>query len=240
MLIVHLLQPSILNRSDLPAHGGIRAWGETSWKISRTQTLSQTYIRKSRFSRIALPQQTGMIVSFAKAKRLRNPRNAATSREISPHQLSCCSSLLSDPCQQNNLGRSPRLNIPAPTPRVVNSTSGDIFRQAVAKSRRNFWPDTCAYYYGAGAPPAFRTLASSRNSFGWPRLLVGSRLTVRMNFPASLLAKWIAWSSGFHQMLTSNVTVLAFFVGRNDLLLFAEDGRIRFPIRFSSSFANGI
>ena len=26
----------------------IRAWGETSWKISRTQTLSQTYIRKSK------------------------------------------------------------------------------------------------------------------------------------------------------------------------------------------------
>jgi len=67
----------------------IRVRGKTWWKISRRQTRSQTYIRKSRFSRIALPQQTGMIVSFARAKRLRNPKNSATSEEISPHQLSC-------------------------------------------------------------------------------------------------------------------------------------------------------
>jgi hypothetical protein len=95
----------------------------------------------------------------------------------------------------------------------VNSTNSEILRQVAAKSLSSFWPYTCAYYYGAGAPADFRTLASSRNSFGWPRKLVGSRLTVRIKFPASLLARWIDWSSGFPQMLTSNVTVLA-FLGR--------------------------
>jgi len=56
----------------------IRVWGEAWWTISNTQTNSQKYTGKSRFSRISFVTQTSMMLSFAKADRYRKPRKPST------------------------------------------------------------------------------------------------------------------------------------------------------------------
>jgi len=118
----------------------IRVRGETSWKISRTETCLQTFTAKSRLSRNALPQRTSTIVNFAKAKRLRNPKNFATSGAISQHHRCCRSSFAAR--------SSPTVRYPAcpfscqyfcPSALVVNSTGGVIPQQAAATRASRSW-----------------------------------------------------------------------------------------------------
>ena len=86
-----------------------------------------------------------MMLNFAKADRCRKPRKSSTQRLSSPHQLRCSSSSAAPlmPTVRYPACPSSRQNF-WPRALVMNSTNGDIYRQAAAKSSRSFWLHTCA------------------------------------------------------------------------------------------------